>query len=197
MSLGNALRLVLMVIALVAVILLIRNLNSGSMDKAFNTLGLQAGGAGSPGLQAAGRPLLPGEERYNLCPTRITGFIWNAENPGTRRSIEEKQIGAKMHWMVYEPAEREISYLEIEKWLTSHCQIVVRPAPAPTPAGAANTTAGPHFPLEIHYVDGSHKSFEQIGAHLFRIEGQAFDSDDFALALAELRNTAQLKVPGL
>jgi len=186
--------MLMMIAALVAVVWLIRTLNSGGFDKAFDTLGLQAGGAGSPGLQAAGRPLKPGEERYNLCPTRIVGFIWNAENSSTRRSIEEKQVGAKMHWMAHDPAEREVSYLDIEKWLTSHCQIVVRPLP---PAAAEAPKAGPRFPLEIHYVDGSRKSIEQIGVHVFRINGQTVDSEDFAQALTELRNAAQLQVPGL
>jgi hypothetical protein len=191
-----------MVAALVGVVWAIKTLNSGAMNQAFDALGLQAGGAGSPGLQAAGRPLQPGEERFNLCPTRIVGFVWNGSSPEGRKAIEEKKDGIKMHWMAQSSVggDREIAYLEIEKWLTSHCQIVVRLKPNQPADQAAGepvdkSVAGAEKArenLEIAYVDSSRKSIETLGPQTFRLDGKIYESPDFADALKELRDAAQL-----
>lgn len=190
MSTGTAFRLILLTIALVAVVVVMRSLNSSKMERAFDALGLQAGGAGSPGLQAAGRPLEAGEERLNLCPTRIVAFVWNPDDESLRRSIEEEKQGMKMHWMAHDPTVREIAYLDVEKWLTGHCQIVVSPA-----SPEAVKDLKPRRKLEIRYVNGTHRAIDEMDDHFFRIDGKLYSSPDFTAALGELRAAAQLEVP--
>ncbi len=152
MKSGTYIRIVVMAFALVAVLWLMRSLSADSMAKLFENLGLQAGGAGAPGFQVAGRPLQSGEERLNLCPTRIVAFKWTDKFGGPRRSIEERQQpgGIKMQWLAVAPEPREVNYLEIEKWLTLHCQVTVRNIEEQEVAHYSS-----RVPLEIHYVDGA------------------------------------------
>jgi hypothetical protein len=180
----------MMVAALIAVVWLMRSLDAGSMAKLFDNFGLQAGGAGAPGFQVAGRPLQPGEERLNLCPTRIVSFIWSEKYGVPRHSIEERQRpgSIKMQWLAFAPAPRELSYLEIEKWLTLHCQVTARQI---TEKDIAHFSS--RVPLAIHYVDGGAISIDEIDRQFFRIGEKFFESSDLAVALKELRIVAQME----
>lgn len=177
-------KIILMLIALGAVIWAIRSLNSpgttSSLNNAFQALGLQAGGAGSPGLQAAGRELKASEERFNLCRTRIVGVEF-----GSGRKIEEARDGFKVKWLASDPQSREISTLEVEKWLTQHCQIVIQVVD-PSTTASFNSEA----PLTFHYVDNSSLILKHIDGHYFQIDGRTVDSTDLARALIELQEIA-------
>jgi len=179
-----------MVAVLVAVLWLMRSLNADTVAKLLENLGLQAGGAGAPGFQVAGRPLKAGEERLNLCPTRIVSFKWSDEYGGSWRSIEERQQtgGIKMQWLAVAPEPRELNYLAIEKWLALHCQVTALPINEKDVAHI-----GSRVPLEIHYVDGATISIDEIDRQFFRIGEKFFESRDLAEALKELRAVAKLE----
>jgi hypothetical protein len=188
-----AFKLIVMVLMLTGVLYSIRSMNEKSVEKAFDALGLQEGGAGSPGLQAAGAALKPGEERFNLCRTRINGIEF-----GTGRKINEATAGLKTTWLASEPvlgqkqdpapsgAPREIGTLDIEKWLTQHCQIVVRAVPH-----AAVESLNSRSKIDVRYVDGTTLSLLRIGGRYFEIGQRDFESEDFAAALVELQLLAQ------
>lgn len=169
---------------LLGVLWAIRSMKAENVERAFDALGLQSGGAGSPGLQAAGRSLEPGEERFNLCPTRVRGIDFNG-----KRQIEESKDALKVTWMAVDPRLREISTLDIEKWLTHHCQVVIRLIQDPEVA-----SSGPDHPsLDFQYVDGTKLKFSRVGERIFKTDKMSFESADFAAALVELQQLAQFQ----
>ena len=74
MRLGMFLKVAAMMAALVMVLMVGRGINSGSVEKAFQALGIEPGTAKSPGLQRGGLTLAAGEERLNICRTRIVSI---------------------------------------------------------------------------------------------------------------------------
>jgi hypothetical protein len=174
-------RVIFMVLLLAAVVYVMRNLNSSSMDRAFGNLGIAAGNAQAPGLHPSSRLLAPGEEAYNLCPTRVRAVIW----PDGKK-IEEKKDGLKLRWMAADPQPREIGYLEVEKWLSQHCQIAVQKKPADATALAASSK------IIVQYIDGSEKTFGLAKPGEFIEGGSVLISSDLESALAELRKIGML-----
>lgn len=178
-----------MVLALAGVLWSMRSLNTQNIEKAFDALGLQAGGAGSPGFQAAGQILSPGEERFNICRTRITAIEF-----GSQRRIEESNAGLKVTWKAVDPRMREISTLDVEKWLTGHCQIVIKPALG-VAGDLGEGNLKPIGSVEFKFVDGTKLSVQRLGEQRFKIESRVFESPDLQMALLELQQNAQFQPP--
>lgn len=178
-----ALKIAFMILALVMVVGVIRGLNSQNMEKAFESLGLSPGNAESPGIQPGSRALQPGEERFGLCRTRIVAITW----PDGRK-IEERKDGLKLTWTAADPANREVSYLDVEKWLSRHCQVIVRAAD-PGSLGAMTPLAG--GPILIKYVDGNQSKLEAFPGDIFRFDGRVMKSTDLMESLIELQKIAQ------
>lgn len=176
-------RLLFLSIALAVVIWMIRLLSAENIQGAFEALGLQPGN----GSLHAARPLAPGEERFNLCPTRIVEFAWEGAQPEARRAIAEQKDGMRVQWMAFDPAAKQIDTIAVEKWLSRHCQVALRQVPeTDLPVGAETQR------LSIRYFDGSQLAVDEIGGHYFKMNNSQYDSADFAEALKELRELASL-----
>jgi hypothetical protein len=188
-------KILFLVAVLVVVIGGIRGLNPQNIEKAFDAIGVEAGNSQSPGFQAAGsRPLQPGEERFNLCRTRIIGAQW----PNGNR-VEEAKDGLKLKWMADDPEPREISSIEVEKWLSRHCQVIVKaidPAKLASDGEVEKASAkgDPNIGhYLVRYVDGTDLKISTANGVIFKIGDKAVESTDLHDALAELRETVQLK----
>lgn len=186
MKSGAYFRIVMMIGALVAVLWLIRSLNSGAMDKAFEALGLQAD-TGSQ--QAPGRPAQPAEVRLNLCPNPIVAFIWNSQIPAARRVIEKREApGTQVtKWWVVDLSPREIHF-DVEKWLSDHCQVGVRTVDENVVA-----TISSRLPLDLRYADGSTVRIDEISRQYFKFRDRYYESAELAVALKELRVAAKFE----
>jgi hypothetical protein len=159
-------------------------MNKDNVERAMAALGVEPGTSESPGLQPSSRALQPGEERFNICRNRIHAIDFEGGN-----KVEEFKEGLKLRWLAFQDGQpRELGYLEVEKWLSSHCQIVVKPA-----TEKEIETISARQALTIRYIDRSELPIERIGGLYFRIEGKLFQSKDFADAIEELRQLAQFK----
>ena len=171
MNLLYAAKIAILAAALVVVIWAIRGLQAGHVESVFDALG-------------AGRKA-SGEETYTLCRTRIHALKWA---DGTK--VEEHLEGLKMKWFAYGPEPRLLSYLEIEKWLSKHCQFTVAPL-------STEFSAGIRFEpfMVIDFVDKSTKEIlkgsDSVG-EIFKVGDRSFRSPEFSEALKELRQAAQL-----
>ncbi len=117
---------------------------------------------------------------YRLCETRIHSLRWK---DGFR--IEESKEDMKMKWLAYgtearEP--RELSYLEVEKWLSQNCSITV----GTSAAAAAGLEFAPF--VTIQFVNQNLKTVYRAGSNLFQIDGQVLRSSQLEHALENLRN---------
>ena len=190
------LKIFILIAALVGVFYAIHRVNSGSMEHAFQVLGIQEGNGDTPGFQPAHRAIQPGEITFNICPNRVKAVVWSD------RKVEELRNGMKVSWMAYDPAARELGYLAVEKWFSNHCQIFV----TPEPDAVGNDSAQVSDPAQklmdyvvIRYIDGSEMQVQRDGTGLFIAkrtgETTRFRSSDFVDALKELGVLAQF-APG-
>lgn len=176
-------KIILLSVMLIGVLYSIRQVNGGAVQRAFQALGLQAGSGEAPGFHPANRPLAPGEKSFNLCPNRIHAVVWSE-----RRKVEEFRDGMKLKWIAVDPAPRELGYMEIEKWLSAHCKIAVKPV--------ADSSATYADYISVRYIDGTELKIGKAADGSFRAAGatpEAFQSPDLASALEELEKIAQLK----
>lgn len=169
-----------LVVLLAGVSCVIRKVNPDSTTRFLAALGIEPGTVESPGLQSGGGTRWePGMTRMSLCPTRIHAISWL-----DGKEVRETREGLKSKWMVFDPRPREIGYLEMEKWLSRHCQIVVE-----------STTKPPATQFEsfmiIRYVDGSELHIKHGGTVLFLFGNQAYLSEDFRSALDEITAIAR------
>ena len=185
-----------MTLALILIIWSSTGLSVDKINAAFHALGIEPGAAGSPGLQPGGLPLQPGEERRTLCRTRIASFHF----PEGRSIVEEKR-GPRLEWLSEElqtvagsePTllRRELSYMEMEKWLSRHCQYVVKPGDGSEASGLAIAPL-----VRVVFVDKSEINFGRAGEWVGEMEqgafkGGRFKSPDLLSALDELKVLAQ------
>ena len=181
MKSGLLFKVLFMMIALIMVIFAIRGMNEKSMEAVFDALGIEPGTAKSPGFQPGGRKLGPGEERFNICRTRVHAIVW----PSGRR-VEEFREGLKLRWLAVDPRPREIGYLEVEKWLSAHCQVVIKPV-TDAPKGTAAT-------IEVRYIDEKVSRIKVYEDAIFDLkefgEERLVRSDDLRDALLELQKIA-------
>ncbi|HVK59928.1 MAG TPA: hypothetical protein VM432_00190 [Bdellovibrionales bacterium] len=173
------LKVFILILALMGVVFAIKHVSPDSVSRALMAFGVEPGADGTGGLMAAGRPLQPGEERMSICPNRVRAIIFH----GGGHQIEEKD----RKWIA---DDRELAYMQVEKWLSLHCQIVIRWVDGGS-YGALSSTE----PIEIRYIDGKSAEFirEGGGGHHFSVGDRRFESQDFADALDELKQIAQFK----
>ena len=165
---------------LAGVIYLIRAVNGESVARGLMVMGIESGTSQSPGLRAGQRLLLPGEETLSICRTRVKAILL----PNGNR-IEELREGVKLTWMAYDPNPREIGYLEVEKWLSQHCQITIVKQ-----TESRILTPGPGK-LTLEYISGAPMVIQVRGANEFETGEAKFHSPDLTSALAELGRIAQ------
>ena len=181
-------KILLMVVALAGVLYVMRSVNQDGAGRFLQALGVEPGTQQSPGLQPSNRKLQEGEESHNICPTRIKAITW-----ADGRAVQEHKEGLKMRWQALEPGKpepRDISYLEVEKWLSLHCQIAIKPVLTQTDPPGPFTKF-----LTIQYVDGTENV---IAKHekVFKSDAKLFTSEDFESALADLERIAIFPAKG-
>lgn len=178
-------KIAVMIVSLFFVVTIIRELNTSKVENALQAIGIEPGTSQSPGFQPAGRPLDAGEERFNICRTRIHSITW----PSGRRVEEFKEGRLKLRWVAVDPRPREIGYMEVEKWLSAHCQIITRPL--------AEDAQGVGAPSEItiRFVDDSSVTLRRYEGTVFDLkdlgEKRLVESPDLVGALLELQEIAQ------
>lgn len=170
-----------LILLLYGVFYVMYNLSSSSVEKFFHAMGIEPGVKSSPGFQPANRKLQAGEKRHNICPTRIGAIVLN-----DGRKVEETKNGLKLKWMAHTDETREISYLEIEKWLSQHCQIAIQPVELSSDQAKAPFS---RF-VTLKFIDGTEIEFQRGPGNLLKLENQAFRSIDFLDALNELGEIA-------
>jgi hypothetical protein len=189
MRLLQILKVMVLILILMGVIAVMRGINAGSVQGFFDALGIEPGAAGSPGLQPSQRPLAAGESRVNICPNRIHAIIW-----ADGRKVEEIRQGLKLRWTAFDPEPREIGYMDVEKWLSLHCQIVGRPADA-----SSREQADFRDFVIIQYIDKKETKVQSAGGDLIRFDedsARVYHSEDFLQALEELEQTAGFQRSG-
>jgi hypothetical protein len=178
-----AFKILFMILMLVAVVFTIRSVNKDTVQRGFESLGLQPGNGESPGLHPSQRALQADEKAFNLCPNRIHAVVWSE-----RRKVEEFRDGMKLKWIAVNPAPRELGYMAVEKWLSAHCRIAVK-------AGAATdeSLVFADF-IAIRYIDGTELKIERASSGVYRAKSpvpEVFASEDLTAALKELETIAQ------
>ena len=188
------LKILVLVAALGGVFYAIHRVNSGSMEHAFQVLGIQEGNGETPGFQPSHRAIVAGEVAFNLCPNRVKAIVWSDHK------VEELRNGMKVSWMAYDPAARELGYLAVEKWFSNHCQIFVTPEPASVAASSAvkDQPAPKNVAFDlvvVRYIDGTEMNVQRLndGSILATRAGEKsnFRSSDLTDALHELEVLAQ------
>ncbi len=169
-----------MVFALIGVVFAIRALNTSKVEGFFHAIGVEPGVPQSPGLQPGSRPLSEGEERYNICRTRIHSVEWKD------RKVEEFREGLNMRWMAVDPTPREISYMEVEKWLSRNCQIIIQPFQA----ASSDRSLFNDF-VTVQYIDGQKLIIKRGPGPVYQIESKTFHSPYLDNALKDLEKIAQ------
>ncbi len=164
-----ALKIFGLLICFVGVVAVINRLDPKHVDKFFKTLGADQSQTGNDGASP------PASSTYRLCDSRIHSMKWN-----DGRRIEESKDGMKLKWMAHNPEPRELSYLEIERWLSQNCDISV------TTASSAGVAFSPF--LTIEFVNQNLKTIYRASPNLFQIDGQVLHSTQLEQALEKLRN---------
>lgn len=168
-----------------------KNLNPEKVQTAFQALGIEPGAPGQPGLQPGGAPLAQGEIRRSLCLTRIHAIRF----PDGKAVVEVKN-GMKLDWTAEESGKsRSVGYLDIEKWLSRHCQFVAKPiSAAEEPDLVPQNEPKPYVTVE--FIDKSRWEIHRSGEVLFTVSDPTdrFLSPDLDSALEELKVLAGLTV---
>lgn len=175
MKILHVFRIAIMIVTLAAVVSTIRNLRSGQSNDFFAIFQ----GAQSPATKTAQAGIGQRTVRYNLCQTRIHALIL----PDGRK-VEEFKQGLTMKWLAYEPAPRELAYLEVEKWLGEYCRF--QASPVQMAVNAANFREV----LRIEFINGEKQVITSAGGDLYRVGDQAFQSPELTKALADLKRIA-------
>lgn len=177
------LKIVILVGALAMIISIMGKLSPEKVTDALATIGAAPGTPDSPGLQPWTREVKPGEERFNICRTRVHAVVW-----ADGKKVEELKQGLKLTWRSFNPEPRELPYMGVEKWFSRHCQIVIQPV-----RDAAQTPAPGDFQpyLKLEFIDGEAQLIERTVDGIFRSGDAIFKSDDLEAAMAELSAIAQ------
>lgn len=178
-------KVLVLIAALGMIVYVISNLTPEKVNDSLAAIGAAPGTADAPGLQPWTRPVGEGEERFNVCRTRVHAIEW----PDGKK-IEEKKVGLKLTWEAHSPEVRELPYLGVEKWFSRHCQIVVAMEAG---SGASSSVGDFNQFLTLVFVDGSRTLILRNSAGIFRIETKDFKSADLDEAVVELKQIAQFQ----
>lgn len=190
-GIGTLFKIFVLIVALIATFVAMKGANTENVQKAFSALGVEPGAPGSPGLQPGGTALQAGEERRTLCMTRIHAIRF----PDGRAVVEVKR-GLKLDWTAEEDGKtRSLAYMDVEKWLSLHCQFIARPASEPTDEEITPQTEPQPF-VDIEFIDKTKWQISRSGDVLFTVSDpkDRFYSDDLKAALNELRVLAGFPV---
>lgn len=163
-------KVLLLVLMLGFVLWSMKVIDTQSVARVFSALGIESDASA----------------QMKLCRSRVRALVF----PDGRK-VEERVDGLSMSWMAYGPEAHEISYLDMEKWLSKHCQIKVEPL---KPQDEVRSAYGEF--LTLQFVDGKQIKIEVAGGSaspeaLFRIDGELVRSNDLRSAVDELVRIAQ------
>jgi hypothetical protein len=177
-----------LLLLLIGVVFTMKKITPENMQTFFATMGADTSsvGGGSTVKAAHVAPAPAVSEAYNLCKTRISSFRWFNDF-----RIEESKDSFKGKWMAYDPAPSELNYLEMEKWLSQHCEVPVQKSAEQVPASDF------HPFVTIRYIDGSSFLIETAGPGRFRMDGQIYRSDELMSAFRELMRVGGFRSPPL
>lgn len=190
-GMGTFFKIFLLIVALIGTFVAMRGASTENVQKAFSALGIEPGAPGSPGLQPGGSALQAGEERRTLCRTRIHAIRF----PDGRAVVEVKR-GLKLDWTAEEDGKsRSLAYMDVEKWLSLHCQFIARPASEATDEETAPEPDPQPF-VDIEFIDKTKWQISRSNDVLFAVSDpkDRFYSDDLKAALSELRVLAGFPV---
>ena len=166
------LKVLVLGVALVAVIYVMTHMTPEKVSKGFEQAGLAAA------------PVAAGSDaRLNICPTRVHGIVW----PDGRK-IQEVSGAVKAKWQAYNLDPVDIGSMDVEKWLSLHCQVTV------ANRDAAASELKPY--LTFDYIDGTHEALDKATDGLYRFKGRTFDSPDLTTAISDLTSLANLQPQG-
>jgi hypothetical protein len=138
----------------------------------------------SEGMAQAGlsEPAQAGAEKINLCRTRVHAIVW----PDGRK-IQEARDGLKARWQAYNLNPEDIGSMDVEKWLSLHCEVpgVARDASLPTKAF-----------VTIEYIDGGRENLDRADDGVYRFAGRTFVSPELDKAFEDLIKLANLEPLG-
>ena len=195
MGLVNSFRILFLIIALFAVIYTMGHLDSSKTSQFLTALGIDSP-SHSGGQQGMHSRVVTQVEtsKIVICPTRIRAFVW----PDGRK-LEESASGMKTRWLAYDPAPREVNSIEVEKWLSLHCQVsaVIYNPTLDTSRGAQRGGSADAFAKSLGFelVGGKTIQLRKGGPDLYALEKQIFRSKDLSDALSELAQIAKFDKP--
>lgn len=171
--------------ALFIVVQVMRSTSPDSVSRFMSSIGIETGGAGSRGFHPASGVVSADLKPLNICPTRIHAISWS-----DGRVIQEDKSGMRTQWKAGEPVPHEIGAIEMEKWLSRHCQIEVEPKKLA--AGEAI-----HFKplLKVQYIDRAATELFRSDSGLYRFGEKIFTSLEMNRAISELTQVASFTKP--
>ncbi len=122
-----------------------------------------------------------GSAKFNLCQTRVHAIVW----PDGKK-IEELKQGMTMKWLAHDPTPREISYLDVEKWLGEHCSFSVMDVAGPVPNVDFR-------PVKVEFIDKTELIIGVGTGDRFQIGNRIVSSPEFSQALKDLRALGQFE----
>jgi hypothetical protein len=189
-------KIVLLSSVLIMVLWTMRVVDAASVSQFFANLGVQQSiQQGVPEVRQAQEKI----STYRLCQSRVHSITW----PNGDR-IEERVDGMKMTWMAYDPRPRVINYLDMEKWLSQHCELLIQ-----EPHLEDLSRNGYWKYLKIQFVGGKEVEIMHADAindadlglkrsandhsatSVFFVDGKVFRSMNLVDAIASLRSIAQ------
>ena len=176
-----------MAAALVAVVYVITHMSPDKVSVGLEQVGLAPAPGGPP--SAAPAPIPDGPLKVNLCKTRVHAILW----PDGRK-IQEASGGMKARWQAYNLTAADIGSMDVEKWLSLHCEVAASAPPAGSSSAQAAAMLKPWVTFE--YIDGSRSVLERAPSGAFRFDGRSFVSPALDQAFADLIKLASLEPTG-
>jgi hypothetical protein len=174
------LKVFVMVAALAGVIYVMTHLSPDKVETSLKDVGLTP-----PAQQAAPGASAEANGKVNLCQTRVHAIVW----PDGRK-IQEASGGLKAKWQAYNLNPVDIGSMDVEKWLSLHCEVAVRDADA----SASAAVFGPY--VTFSYIDGTQENLERAPDGAYRFKTKTFTSDDLTKAMSDLVSLANLEPLG-
>jgi hypothetical protein len=170
------LKVLVLVAALCGVIYVISHMTPDKVSQGMQQVGLAPTAAPSTG------------DSVNLCRTRVRAIIWQ-----DGRKIKEAQDGMKAHWQAFNLTAQDIGSMDVEKWLSLHCEVAVVARDASSDSNPASATK-PFVTFE--YIDKGRENLDRSANGLYRFAGRTFASPDLDKAFEDLIKLANLQPTG-
>jgi len=183
------LKVVVLVLALCGVVYVITHMSPTKVAAGMEQVGLNPAPVGAPpsapaaatAVETAGGVAGP-TASVNICPTRVHAIVW----PDGRK-LQEASGGMKARWQSYNLTPEDVGSMDIEKWLSLHCQVSVTDH-------AASASMKPYVTFE--YIDGKKEALDRSDDGVYRFAGKTFVSPDLDQAFADLIKVANLEPRG-